>query len=110
MLQAECHITIKRNGVVLLDPLKTDLLHELKRTGRLHAAAAKLNITYQQASDLVDELNSISSQPIVMCQPESTNARNVTISLFGENMLREYYSFVEKANAVVRIMHVDITL
>jgi molybdate transport system regulatory protein len=47
MIEVECHILIKKDGVSFLNPLKTQLLKEISKNGSLSGAAKNMEISYQ---------------------------------------------------------------
>ena len=49
MIEVECHISIKKDGICFLDPVKTELLSEIRKNGSLNGAAKKMKISYQHA-------------------------------------------------------------
>jgi len=110
MVEVECHLVIKRNGSCFLDANKTDLLYEIKRRGSLNSAATQLNISYQHAWNMVNEMNDSASEPIVIKQRGGANGGGAEISNYGERILKEYYMITEKINKLVSQINIEISL
>lgn len=110
MIEVESHISIKKEGISFLDPLKIELLTEIKQLGSLSQAAKKLQISYQHVWTLIDEMNRISPSPLVLKQRGGINGGGTAISDYGEQMLREYKSIQSEINKIVDQINVEINL
>ena len=83
MIEVECHISIKKDGVMFLNPLKTQLLQEIKKSGSLSGAAKEMNISYQHVWTMIDEMNRISPSPLVQKQRGGSNDGTVILGYGG---------------------------
>jgi len=110
MIEVECHISIKKNGASFLDPLKTELLKEIKKNGSLKGAAKTMEISYQHVWTLIDEMNRIAPSPLVLKQRGGTNGGGTSISEYGERMLGEYLIIQNEIKKVVDQINVEINL
>ena len=110
MIEVECHISIKKDGVMFLNPLKTQLLQEIKKSGSLSGAAKEINISYQHVWTMIDEMNRIAPSPMVQKQRGGFNGGGTVISGYGERMLQEYLLIEAEIKKVVDQINVEINL
>jgi molybdate transport system regulatory protein len=110
MIEVECHISIKRNGVSFLNPVKTELLHEIGQSGSLSGAAKKLKISYQHVWTMIDEMNRAAPEPLVMKQRGGANGGGAVITAYGERILREYRLIEAQAKKMINQINVEINL
>jgi len=110
MIEVECHISIKKDGIMFLNPLKTQLLQEIKKNGSLSGAAKKMEISYQHVWTMIDEMNRIAPSPLVLKQRGGANGGGTAISGYGERMLREYLMIQSEIKKVVDQINVEINL
>jgi len=110
MIEVDCHISIKKDGVVFINPLKTQLLREIKKNGSLSGAAKEMEISYQHVWTMIDEMNRMAPYPLVLKQRGGANGGGTSISDYGERMLREYQIIQNEINKVVAQINVEINL
>lgn len=110
MIEVECHISIKKDGIGFLNPLKTELLEEIRKNGSLTGAAKKMKISYQHIWTMIDEMNRIAPSPLVFKQRGGANGGGTAISAYGERMLREYLLIQAEIRKVVDQINVEINL
>ena len=110
MIEVECHISIKKDGIMFLNPLKTQLLQEIKKNGSLSGAAKKMEISYQHVWTMIDEMNRTAPSPLVLKQRGGANGGGTAISGYGERMLREYLMIQSEIKKVVDQINVEINL
>jgi molybdate transport system regulatory protein len=110
MIEVECHISIKKYGVAFINPLKTQLLNEIKKNGSLSSAAKSMEISYQHVWTMIDEMNRIAPSPLVMKQRGGANGGGTAISGYGERVLREYLIIQSEIKKVVAQINVEINL
>jgi len=110
MIEVECQISIKKDGVVFINPLKTQLLNEIKKNGSLSGAAKEMEISYQHVWTMIDEMNRSAPLPLVLKQRGGANGGGTAISEYGERMLREYLIIQAEIQKVVNQINVEINL
>jgi molybdate transport system regulatory protein len=110
MIEVECHISIKKDGTGFLNPLKTQLLQEIRNNGSLSSAAKEMGISYQHVWTMIDEMNRIAPSPLVFKQRGGANGGGTSISDYGERMLREYLIIQAEIKKVVDQINVEINL
>jgi len=110
MIEVEAQISINRNGVCFLNPVKTELLHEIKQGGSLSAAAKKMKISYQHAWTMIDEMNHTAPEPLVIKQRGGANGGGAEISIYGDKIIKEYQLITETIRKMVGQINVEINL
>jgi molybdate transport system regulatory protein len=110
MIEVECHITIKKDGIMFINPLKTQLLEEIKKNGSLSGAAKEMEISYQHVWTMIDEMNRNAPSPLVIKQRGGAHGGGTAISAYGERMLREYQIIQAEIQKVVNQINVEINL
>jgi len=110
MIEVEAQILIKRDGITFLNPVKTELLNEIKQNGSLSAAAKKLKISYQHAWTMIEEINRTAPEPLVMKQRGGTNGGGAEISEYGKRIMKEYQLINETVSKMVGQINVEINL
>jgi molybdate transport system regulatory protein len=110
MIEVDCHISIKKDGVVFINPLKTELLNEIRKCGSLNSAAKNMEISYQHVWTMIDEMNRIAPSPLVIKQRGGAKGGGTAISGYGERMLREYLIIQAEIKKVVAQINVKINL
>jgi molybdate transport system regulatory protein len=110
MIEVECHISIKKDGVVFINPLKTQLLQEIRKNGSLSGAAKEMEISYQHVWTMIDEMNRSAPSPLVLKQRGGINGGGTAISAYGEKILREYLIIQAEIQKVVNQINVEINL
>jgi molybdate transport system regulatory protein len=110
MIEVECHISIKKDGVNFLNPLKTELLNEIRKCGSLNSAAKNMEISYQHVWTMIDEMNRQAPSPLVTKQRGGANGGGTAVSDYGERMLREYLMIQAQIKKMVDQINIEINL
>ncbi len=110
MIEVECHISIKKDGICFLDPVKTELLNEIKRCGSLNSAAKKLKISYQHAWTMINEMNNSAPESLVTKQRGGAHGGGAVVTVYGEKILKDYYTIQAQVNKMVNQINVEINL
>ena len=110
MIEIECHINIKRNGISFLDAVKTELLEEIIKCGSLSSASKKMKISYQHAWSMIDLMNNVASEPLVILTRGGANGGGAIISLYGKKILTEFKQIEAERKKRVNQINVEINL
>ncbi|MBK8806752.1 MAG: winged helix-turn-helix domain-containing protein [Bacteroidales bacterium] len=110
MIEVDCHISIKKNGISFLNAVRTELLKEVALCGSLSAAAKKLKISYQHAWNMIDDMNKQAPEPLVNMQRGGTNGGGAVLSVYGDRILREYGQIEAQLKKMVSQINVEINL
>ena len=77
-------------------PGKARLLFAIAETGSIRAAAARMDMSYGRAWELVEEMNARFVQPIVLTQSGGNAGGGAAVTAFGFEVLRRYREMDEK--------------
>ncbi len=108
MIEIDCHISVRNDGVRFLGATQTELIREIKQTGSLSGAAKKLKISYQHAWTMIAEMNRIAPQPIVSKQRGGANGGGACVSEYGERILLEYQIIEDQVKNLIRQINAEI--
>jgi molybdate transport system regulatory protein len=108
MVEVELPIHIHLHKQLFISPMRISLLQKIKQAGSLNSAAKELSISYQNAWNMVDEMNRIASQPLVLKHRGGNGGGGAKLSNFGEFVLKEY-SYIEKqVNDFLKLLNFEI--
>jgi len=110
MIEVEGHISIKKNGVCFLDPVKTQLLKKIKSTGSLNAAAKQLALSYQSAWTMINEINTSAPEPLVSKQRGGAHGGGAALTDYGERILKDYDIIQAQVDKAITQINVEINL
>jgi molybdate transport system regulatory protein len=110
MLEINCHIIVKRNGLNFLSSAKIELLKEIKQNGSLSRAAKNLKISYQHVWNMIDEMNRVASEPLVLKQRGGINGGGAEVSKYGEQILSEFNQIEAQFQKLAKQVNVEINL
>lgn len=110
MIEIICNINIKRNETAFLDSPKTSLLNAIHSTGSLSSAAKMLNISYQHAWNMIDDMNKLAPQPLVVKQRGGTNGGGTQLSEYGKRVVKEYFYIESHVISLVKKLNVEVAL
>jgi molybdate transport system regulatory protein len=110
MIEVECYISIKKDGVCFLDPVKTGLLNEIMKSGSLSGAAKRMKISYQHAWTMINEMNISAPEPMVIKQRGGTHGGGAATTIYGEKIIREYRMIQAQVKKIVDQINVEINV
>ena len=110
MIEVVCQISIKKDGVSFVNPLKVQLIKEIMKNGSLSGAAKNMKISYQHVWTMVDEMNRIAPSSLFLKQRGGIHGGGTAISDYGERILREYQTIQAEIKKVVDQINIEINL
>ncbi|HWK06661.1 MAG TPA: LysR family transcriptional regulator [Puia sp.] len=100
---------IEGDGQRFLGPGPVELMEHIAETGSISQAARKMDMSYKKAWELINNLNSMGSQPLVLTSTGGEKGGGSTISKEAKQMiayhhqLRERFRlFLEKETAALK--------
>lgn len=108
MIEVECRIHIKNDGRNFLDSFKIKLLNEIQANGSLKQASKNLNISYQHAWKLIEEINRVAPKPVVNSQRGGLHGGGATITEYGLQIIDEYNIIENTINKITKQINVEI--
>jgi molybdate transport system regulatory protein len=86
-----------------LGPGKVLLLQRIEQSGSISAAARSMNMSYRQAWDLVDQLNSAFDEPVVASQTGGKAGGGAVLTAFGRDLVETVRSITALAEAAAAV-------
>ena len=84
-----------------LGPGKAELMRQIREHGSISAAGAAMSMSYRRAWILVDELNTMFTQPVVVKQTGGKHGGGAELTEFGLRLLARYEEMEEKSRAAM---------
>lgn len=110
MVEVDLHISIYRDGHVLLTQERVSLLRLVQSSGSLHLASQQLGISYNKAWKMIAAMNTATSSPVVEKVRGGRGGGGATLTDFGQLIMLEYdciehevMDFKVKMNAEIRM-------
>jgi len=110
MIRVDCYINIYKDHFCFLDPLKTQLLQEIIQCGSLNKAAKKLNISYQNAWQTIEDMNQSAPSPLVTKQRGGLHGGGMELTTYGQKILKDYTVIENQVKKVISQINVEINL
>jgi molybdate transport system regulatory protein len=108
--EVELQIYINHNGQKLLGPGKIFLLREIHRGGSLLTAAKELNMSYQHAWKIIDEMNRVAPSPVVMKQRGGAGGGGAILTEYGKRILSEFVLIENEVGKFLKQLNTEINL
>jgi len=108
MVEIECLLNIKKDGQNYLNPAKIILLQKIARLGSLRSAAKEMEISYQHAWNMIDEMNRLAPEPLVIKQRGGTTGGGASVSSYGSKILNEYSIIKQQLDKTINQIKVEI--
>ncbi len=86
-----------------LGPGKVLLLQRIEQSGSISAAARSMNMSYRQAWDLVDQLNSAFDEPVVASQTGGKAGGGAVLTAFGKDLVETVRSITALAEVAAAV-------
>ena len=101
-------IAIYRGDEIFFGMSHYRLLKLISEEGSINAAAKRKGMSYQQAWNLIDQLNRVSPIPIVIRQKGGSGGGGCIISDYGLNLMRLFESKVIQFNRYIDDLNDDM--
>jgi molybdate transport system regulatory protein len=98
--QVSIRIDLEAGGRI--GPGKIALLEAISKTGSITAAAQSMNMSYRKAWLLVDELNTLLSEPAVTAAVGGANGGGAILTPVGQKTVQFYNSIEMRTRAAAR--------
>lgn len=96
---AQIRLKIELEDGVRLGPGKMDLLEEVERCGSISGAGRALGMSYRRAWVLIDQVNTMFSEPAVKASAGGAHGGGATLTPFGAALLDAYRTVERNAQA-----------
>lgn len=110
MIEVDCHISIKRNGICFLDKRKIGLLYGIMQNGSLSKTVQQLNMSYQHAWNMISDMNKSAASPIVIKRRGGIDGGGAELSNYGMEIIKEYQMIEQQVMKMINQINVEINL
>ncbi|CAM4384521.1 molybdate transport system regulatory protein [Pedobacter westerhofensis] len=87
---------IELNGSKLVGPGRVELLERIRDCGSIRQAALQMNMSYRQAWQMIEDMNTRLDAPVVISQRGGKGGGNAVVTEKGEMVIVEFKSFYKK--------------
>lgn len=84
------------NGEKVIGPGRVELLERIQASGSISSAAKEMNMSYRQAWQFVDHMNTHLGQPVVIAERGGKGGGKTEVTAIGLQVIREFRSFHAK--------------
>jgi molybdate transport system regulatory protein len=89
-------IWLEMNNVKVLGPGRVELLEHIHALGSIRQAALQMDMSYRQAWDLIKQINSHFTIPVVTSQRGGKGGGNATVSSDGLKLIKQFHALQAK--------------
>lgn len=90
-------IRISAGADVAMGPGKAELLMLIDKHGSISAAAKQMKMSYRRAWELVNEMNTCFSEPLVHGAPGGAHGGGTQLTESGRTILKAYHDLIDKS-------------
>jgi len=99
MKQVKSRIWIEQEGEVFLGYGRVALLKKIAETHSISAAAKAMSMSYKKAWNLINTMNTSSSQPLVITNTGGKDGGGTAITDYGRKMINEFETLNDACEA-----------
>ena len=81
---------------------RVELMEKIKQFGSIRQAAMAMEMSYRQAWQLIDDMNTKAKTPLVISTRGGKGGGSASITEQGEQLLKLYYSFNKKFQKLLK--------
>lgn len=89
-LKIKSKIWIENNNGILLSQGRVEVLKMIDKTGSLNKASKALNISYQKAWRLIDEINKSAEKPLIESKIGGSKGGGTSLTTYGKTLIDKY--------------------
>lgn len=87
---------MEADGTKLVGPGRVELLERIQETGSIRQAAMQMKMSYRQAWQMIDDMNTRFNEPVVISSRGGKGGGNAIVTAKGELVIREFQLFYKK--------------
>jgi molybdate transport system regulatory protein len=87
---------IEADGKKVIGPGRIELLERIQACGSIRQAALQMSMSYRQAWQMIDDMNTRLEAPVVISQRGGKGGGNAVITEKGEQVIAEFKMFYKK--------------
>ena len=89
-MQAEILLTLKLQQKLFADPRRIALLKQIEQTGSISQGAKNAGISYKSAWDAINDMNTLSEQPLVDRATGGKGGGGAIVTRYGQRLIQLY--------------------
>ncbi|MEP8703051.1 molybdenum-dependent transcriptional regulator [Enterobacter roggenkampii] len=89
-MQAEILLTLRLQQKLFADPRRIALLKQIEQTGSISQGAKNAGISYKSAWDAINEMNTLSEQPLVDRATGGKGGGGAIVTRYGQRLIQLY--------------------
>jgi molybdate transport system regulatory protein len=101
--KVEGKVWVTKNGEMFVGVERLNLIRTVIEEGSIHAAAIKLKMSYQQAWNILNQMNHLSPIPIIISQRGGKDGGGVTVTKHGEKVIQQLIKLEESFNEFLKV-------
>lgn len=98
----EPRLRIEFGQGVRLGPGKIELLEAIAETGSISAAGRKIGMSYRRAWLLVEELNTLFTEPVIRTSAGGAHGGGTEVTPFGRRLIAAFRALEERTRTAIR--------
>jgi molybdate transport system regulatory protein len=102
IIEVKGRIWLEAEGIKFLGPGRIQLLELIKEQGSISKAAKIMGMSYRKAWILIDEMNTVSSTPVVLTQKGGQSGGGAHVTQTGEMLIIYFKSLYERYNTFLK--------
>jgi molybdate transport system regulatory protein len=106
----EAELVIRKNGRLLVDGKRMELLRAIRLRGSILSAAKALGISYQMAWTQVREMNSVAPLPVVARQRGGATGGGAVLTEYGLQLVVRFLSARQKHEACLSALEEEMDI
>ncbi|SHM01486.1 winged helix-turn-helix domain-containing protein [Mucilaginibacter sp. OK098] len=103
-------IWIETAGEKILGHGRVELLERIKESGSIRQAALQMKMSYKQAWDLINHMNTHFTSPVVISHRGGKGGGNAVVTDYGLKVISQFHSFQVKLKAFLAENSSEINL
>jgi len=92
-------IWIETGGEKILGHGRVELLERIQASGSIRQAALQMKMSYKQAWDLINHMNTHFTSPVVVSHRGGKGGGNAVVTDYGHTVIGQFHSFQIKLKA-----------
>lgn len=108
--QLNGRVWLERNGEKVLGHGRVELLERIKDSGSIRQAALQMKMSYKQAWDMINHLNTSFKEPLVASQRGGKGGGSAVVTVKGLAVIAEFKLLQEKLSTFLKENNAEMFL
>jgi molybdate transport system regulatory protein len=103
-------IWIENSAEKVFGPGRVELLERIQASGSIRQAALQMKMSYKQAWDMINHMNTNFTAPVVISQRGGKGGGNAEVTQHGINAIAQFYALKHKFHVFLEEINQSIVL